>query len=173
MHQDQVQTKVESKMTKYAFNKDVEEAKVARVAGKDVGISTKISIEICNFIRGKNVQRVKRELNDILIKKTALPMTRFITDRGHKPGMAAGSYPIKAIGNFLKLIASLESNAQVKGLGTEELVLIHVCAHRASRPMHYGRQRRSEMKRTHVELIGQEITPEKKVKNIKKFGENK
>lgn len=160
--------------TKYAFNKDIEEQKLARVMGKDVGISTKISIEICNFIRGKNLQRVKRDLIDISNKKSALPMTRFITDRGHKPGMAAGSYPMKAIENFMKLIGSLESNAQIKGLNSDNLVLIHACVHRASRPMHYGRKRRSQMKRTHVELIVQEIVPKARKKVVtKKTGEKK
>ena len=61
-------------------------------------------------------------------------------------------------------------------------MIIHICAHRAARPWHYGRQRRRKTKRTNVEVVvkeGVEIkkegkkaeTPKKEEKKVK--GEQK
>jgi len=146
---------------KYTFEKYNKEL-MARVIGRDLGISTKQSIEICNRIRNKSVKRAKQILEDAISGERAIAYTRFNGGVGHKPGMAAGRYPIKTATNFLNLIKSAEANAQVKGLNTGNLCLVHVNAQKASSPMHQGRQRGTVMKRTHVEIVLQEKAEEKK-----------
>ena len=142
-------------MANYKYSaKDSENA--AKAVGRSLSISTKQSIEICNFIRKKQVQKAKMMLNDVIEKKIAVPFKRF-TAVGHKPGkIASGRYPEKSAKEILKVLESAEKNAQFKGLNTSNLIISHTCAHKASRPWHYGRQRRIKMKRTHIEIIVEE-----------------
>lgn len=134
-----------------------EKEHIARVIGKDLPVSTKQSIEICNFIRGKNLQKAKTMLDSVISEKIAVPFTRFNKDMGHKKGkIAAGRFPIKTSKHVLKLLNSLEINAQNKGLDTNALFIKTIIANKASTPWHYGRQRRRKMKRTHLEIIVEE-----------------
>lgn len=139
----------------YAF-KDFDNEHMSRAVGRDLGISTKHAINICTFIRGKNVQRAKDILKNVIEMKQPVPYKRFNHGVGHRPGIGPGRYPIKASENILGIIESAEVNAQQKGLNTSNLSIRHICAQYASRPMHSGRQRRVKMKRTHVEVVLEE-----------------
>ncbi|MBU2561289.1 MAG: 50S ribosomal protein L22 [Nanoarchaeota archaeon] len=146
----------------YAFQNFNEEL-MARAVGRDLGISTKQSIEICNYLRHRKLEQAKRLLEEVIGKKRAIPFKRFTNGLGHRSGkIAAGRYPLKACTAILKLLESTEANAQTKGLNTGELEIIHICAHRASQPVHYGRHHGREFKRTHVEVVVQETVAKKK-----------
>jgi len=139
----------------------------ARVSGKSLQISTKQSIEICNFIRGRPLQRAKSLLNDVILMKQPVPFKRF-TAMGHRKGkLAAGRYPIKASKIFLGLLESVEANAQFKGLNTANLVIDTIIANKAGNQWHYGRQRRRRMKSTHVDIVVKEAPEEKKKESAK------
>ncbi len=141
---------------KYAFQ-GFEKDHMARVIGKDLSISTKVAIEISSYLRNKKLSRAKDALTNVLKFKEAIPYNRFTDGVGHRPGkLAGGRYPQKASKAILDLLESVEANAQVKGLNTSNLVIIHICAHRAHQPMHQGRQRRRSFKRSHVEVIVKE-----------------
>jgi len=71
---------------------------------------------------------------------------------GGKVGMGPGRFPIKTASEVLKLLNSLEANAQFKGLDTNSLVIVKMVANRAPKTWRYGRQRRRVMKRAHVDL---------------------
>ena len=161
---------------KYAFSKFNKEL-MARAIGRDVPISTKQAIEIANHLRHRKLVQAKNLLKMVVQKKHAVPFKRFTNGLGHKPGkIASGRYPIKAAGVFLKLMESVEANAQTKGLNTGELEIIHICAHKAHSPVHYGRHSGREFKRSHVEVVVQETTGKKKGKQEtekKKEGEKK
>lgn len=137
---------------------------MARAAGRDLAISTKQSIEICNNIRQKHLKQVKRILEDAITGRKPIRYTRFNKNIGHKPGMAAGRYPGKAATNILAVLKSAEANAQVKGLNTGNLYVVHISAQKAARPLHYGRQRGTAMKRTHIEIVLQEKARKNKEK---------
>lgn len=139
---------------------------VATVHGKDLPISTKHAIEICNFIRGKNLLKSKEFLGKVLEKKKSIPFRRFNRDMGHKPGsVGPGRYPQKATNTILKLLESLEVNAQNKGLDTASLYLKTVVPNKGSNVWHYGRQRRRRMKLTHVYMLTEEKAEKKETKN--------
>jgi|SRR3989344_919304 len=142
----------------------------AKVAGVNLPISLKESVEICNFIRNRNIKKVKGILNNVLKKKVAIPYKRFNQDTPHRRGnIASGRYPVKAVGYFLELLNSLEANAENKGLNVDKLSLSFAVANKGERTWHYGRQKRRRTKRTHLELraIEKEIK-EKKERTIKK-----
>jgi large subunit ribosomal protein L22 len=137
---------------------------MAKVTGRSLSISTKISIEICNFIRNKKLSWAKAELEKISKKEKPLRLTRFNNDRGHKKGMMAGAYPIKASTEILSLLNSVEANAQFLGLNTSNLIIKKIIATQGAGQWHYGRQRRRRMKRTNIELVVEETAAKKETK---------
>ncbi len=148
---------------RYAYNGP--EEGTAKAVLLDVPISTKVSIEIANFLKGKTTEKADKYLELVMQKKEAIPFKRFTDGVGHKRGpMDAGRYPYKASEHFLKLIRLVEANASQKGLG-DELIIKHIAVQKASTPYHNGRQGRRQMKRSHIEMVVEEIkTAEKKTK---------
>jgi large subunit ribosomal protein L22 len=140
---------------KYAFNEYNKEL-MARAVGRDLSISKKQSVEICNWIRYKTTKQATRILEDAIGMKQPIPFTRFNWNVGHRPGMGPARYAVKAATEILMLVKSVEANAQVKGLNTGNLKIVHINAQKAPTPHHYGRQRGTKMKRTHIELVVQE-----------------
>ena len=110
-------------------------------------ISTKHSIAICNFIRGKNIDNSIAILGDVQRLKRAVPMKGEIPHR--KGNMMSGRYPIKAAGEFIKILKSLKSNAIVNELELEKYV-IFCKSNIASRP--YRKSGRARGKRTNVQI---------------------
>ena len=151
----------------YAFK--TEEAH-AKALGTSLSVSTKHSIEIASFIRGKKVERAKQILQATIEMKRPIPFKRFNGDVGHRRGkMMAGRYPIKASKEILALVKSAESNAQSKGLSTPDLIVKHICAQKGSNVGRFGRQRGRKAKRTHIEIIlTEKKTPKKKKVEAKK-----
>ncbi|MEK6907519.1 MAG: 50S ribosomal protein L22 [Nanoarchaeota archaeon] len=127
---------------------------------KNLGISTKKSIEIANFIRYMNLENAKQVLERVIEKKQAVPYKRHNKDIPHRPGMMAGRYPIKTCKIILQLLDSVQANAQNKGLSSN-LVISEMIANQGNKQMHSGRQGRTKMKRTHLKIVVKEI--EKKV----------
>jgi large subunit ribosomal protein L22 len=141
----------------YAKN-DYDEKSMARAKGLDLGISTKSSIEVCNFIRYKTTSKAKQILEGVIKQDVAIPFKRFNWDVGHKPGaMGPGRYPLKISQEILRIIKQVESNAVSKGLSTDNLIISHLVVNKASRPWRQGRQTRTKAKRSHIEIIVKEV----------------
>lgn len=145
----------------------------AKAVGKDLMISTKKSIEVCNFVRGKSVQKAKRLLNDVLEMKAAVPFRRFFEGAGHKKGIGPGKYPIKTCKDILKIIELAEANAANKGLNTEALVIKLIKANKGAKQMRYGRQRGRVMKRANIEVVVEEVEKKEPKQEKKKPVEKK
>jgi large subunit ribosomal protein L22 len=156
---------------KYAFNNLKEN--MAKAYGANLPISTKKSVEIANHIRGWNVQKSKKYLQKVIKKEEAVPMKRYKRDTAHKKEIAAGKYPVNAAKDILMVLKSAESNALNKGMNTRDLVIAHISAHMASRPWHYGRKRRSKMKRSHIQIVVEEVKKPKPKKSQEKKTEEK
>lgn len=127
----------------------------AKAVGVSLPISRKESVEICTAIRGMNVQKAIKYLEDVVALKKAVAYRRYNTDTGHKAGMMAGRYPQKSSSHILKVVQNAEANAQFKGLSTANLVIIHAVANKGPTVMHAGRTG-GKAKRTHVEIILEE-----------------
>jgi large subunit ribosomal protein L22 len=144
--------------------------KEAVVNGKDLRISTKHSVAISNFIRGKDIDVAIIELEQVEKMKKAIPMRGEIP---HRKGMMSGRYPVKASGEFIKLLKSLKANALYHDLELEKCKLACI-PNVAARPQ--KRHGRARFKRSHVQLKLIPITKVKKKKNKtqeKKSGGNK
>ncbi len=131
-------------------DKDAKEKTEAIVNGKDLGISTKHAVAICNFIKGKNIDKAILILEDVAKLKKPVPMKGEIPHR--KGNIMSGRYPVKASKVFIQLLKSLKSNAIAKGLEIENYI-ISCKANKASRPYRrFTRFGSRQFKRTHVEL---------------------
>ncbi len=142
-------------MAKYNYSTKVKE-NFGKAVGRSLDISTKHSVEVCSFIRGKTLQNAKKLLNEVIGKKRAVPYKRYKRELPHRPGMASGRYPVKTCMGILNILKSAEANAQFKGLGVNDLVIRHISAQRGPTTRHFGR-RRTMSKRTHLEVVVEEI----------------
>ena len=128
----------------------------AIVKGINLGISRKVSIEICNLIRSKSTEQAKKILQRVIEKKQAVPYKIFTGNIPHKKGkIAAGRYPQKATKTILGLINSAESNAQDRGM-SNNLIISHISAHKGETQSRYGRKMGQVAKRTHINLTVKE-----------------
>ncbi len=122
----------------------------AVVDAKSVPISAKHSIAICRFIKNKKIEDAIERLGEVILKKRAIPMKGEIPHRKGK--MMSGRYPQKAVGHFIELLKSLESNASVNELN--EPVITETISNLAQRP--YGRFGKTKKKRTHIKIVAKE-----------------
>ena len=153
-------------MKGYTF-RDYKAENMARAVGISLPISLKQSVEICNFIENKNVNDAKKILQNVIGKKIAIPFKRYNWDLGHKKKIGPARYPEKASKELIKLIESVEANAQFKGLNTSNLMIAHISAHKSNKSWHYGRQSRRKMKRTNIEIIVEEKKKQDSKEKIK------
>lgn len=119
----------------------------AVVYGRNLRISTKHAVAICNMLRGENIDRAVSVLGGVLQKKRAVPMKGEIPHRKGK--IMSGRFPQNATREILKLLGQLNANAQVNGLEIEKYV-IFCKADKAARP--YRRFGRGRFKRTNLFL---------------------
>jgi ribosomal protein L22 len=75
-------------MEGYAFEGYAKES-MAKARGISLGISSKQSMEVCSFIRGKKLAAAKRMLEDVIAMKRAVPFKRFNHNIGHRRGERA------------------------------------------------------------------------------------
>ena len=111
-----------------------------------------------------SLDEARQFLQDVIAKKRAVPYRRYNKEVPHRAGLQgwyAGRYPVKAAGELLKILNSLEANAEDKGLDTERLKIIHAAAHRGRMIKRYiqrafGRSSPRFDKLCHVELAVEE-----------------
>src|SRR3989338_895061 len=144
-------------MTYTYIVKQYDPKKQARAVGVSLPISGKKSVEICSSIRGKSLAKAKAFLARVMDMAEQVRYTKFNRGgTGHKAGGSAGIYPIKSAKVILKLLNTVEANAESNGLDTKSLKIIHIASQKAPVAWHYGRQRRTKMKRSHVEIMVEE-----------------
>ena len=139
--------------------------RTAIASGRDLRISPKAAREICRYINGMNLERAKETLQDVIEFKSPVPYRRHKKKVAHRRGVEgfdAGRFPQKAAGEILKLLDSVEANAEFKGLYTDRLKIIHIAAHRARVirnyiPRAFGRSSPYFNYLTHIEVAVEEI----------------
>ena len=134
---------------------------MATATFKNISASTKHCVEISNALRFKSTNFAKKYLEGVIQQERAVPFRRFYHNVGHKVGMSAGRFPVKAAAQFLMLLKSVEANAHVKGLNTTHLKIVKLIANKASTPFTGGRMR-TKTKRTHLDIAVAEITESKR-----------
>lgn len=145
---------------------------LTKASAHSLPVSTKHCVELCRYLKYRSTLQAKKLLEEVIALRRAVPFRRFDQDMGHKAGMSAGRFPQKAARQLLKLVKSVEANAQFKGLNTSRLKITKLLANKASIPLTGGRHR-TATKRTHLEIEVMEFlekkTPEKKTPERKKL----
>ncbi|MEK6925668.1 MAG: uL22 family ribosomal protein [Nanoarchaeota archaeon] len=127
----------------------------AVVRAENIPISTKDSISICRFIKGKTISKAIKDLELVILEKKAIPA---IGEHPHKKGkrMSGGIYAKKASKNFIILLKSLAANAS----DISDPIIVEAVPNIGKRP--YGRFGRYRRKRTHICIKAKERKNEKK-----------
>ncbi|NYZ79889.1 50S ribosomal protein L22, partial [Candidatus Micrarchaeota archaeon] len=94
----------------YSYQGDDERA--ARACSKDLNVSWKHCNEVCYAIRGKRVDSAIKYLNDVLERKTFIPMRRYNSGVPHRKGGRPGRYLDKSVKIILKLLENVKANAE-------------------------------------------------------------
>jgi len=139
-----------------AKEKTAKDKAIAR--GASVRISSKHSFAICRMIKKKTPERAIEMLEEVILKKRAVPMKDM--EVPHRKGMAGGRYPQTAAGEFIGILKQLKANANVNGI--DNPIIIIAKADKASRPL---RREGRKSKRTNVYL---EAVDRTKLKGNKK-----
>ena len=124
---------------------------------KNIPISVKHGVEVSNALRFHSMSYAKNFLQEVIAMRRAVPYLRFTKDLGHKRGMSAGRYPQKTAGEFLRLLHSVEANAQSKGLDISKLKITKLLINKASIPSSMGRTRHNG-RRSNLEVEVTEIS---------------
>jgi len=125
--EDKKETKEEKKK---AEKKPVVKKEEAVACGKEK-ISTKQSMAICQFIKGKTCDEAVKDLEAVMKMKRAIPFKDSVEMPHRKGKMMAGRYPIKASAYFIKLIKTLKANGIVNGIENGKIVF--ACPNRAGK----------------------------------------
>ena len=161
-------TKDEKKEVKKSVKKIKKEE--VYVNAKSIPVSTKYSMNICKFIKGKRIGDAIRDLEQVMLLKKAVPMKGEYSHRKGK-GMSGGAFPQRAAGHFIVLLKSLAGNANNHEIN--EPIIVEASANWAPAPR--GRFGRVKRKRTHITLraIEMKIKDKKNKKSEEKKVEDK
>ena len=152
---------------KYSF-KDFNNETMARAVGRSLPISIKHSVELANAIRGLELSKAKKYLEEVIELKQPVSYRRFNDDLGHKKKMGPGRFPVKTALHFLNTLKLAEANASFKNLSTQDLKIVHINAQRGAGQWHFGRKRRRQFKSSHVEIVVEESVKKDKKEAVKR-----
>jgi len=111
--------------------KPANEAKAAKAIGRDLNISFKDAVVVCDHIRGKKLEAAINMMEETVNLKNPVPYKKFNKGIGHRKGdhkVKTSRYPTKIASEILKMLANLQSNAEYKGLDVEKLRITHIQA---------------------------------------------
>ncbi|CAD5207119.1 unnamed protein product [Bursaphelenchus okinawaensis] len=151
-------------MTKVHYCKEPENnTKSCKARGTDLRVHFKNTHETARAIKGMTIKRAIRFLENVKEKKEIVPFRRFKHTVGRKAqakawGVTQGRWPIKSANYLLGLLKNAESNAEVKGLDVDQLVIEHIVCQRAAKMRRrtyraHGRINPYMSSPCHVELI--------------------
>jgi len=156
---------------KYTYQK-FEPKEMVRTVGINLPISTKISVEIASFIKGKQIDKAIAYLEQVVVEKKAIPFKKRVSDIPHRKGMRTGRFPRKASVYIVDLLNGLKSNAQNQGFDTSKMIIVHAVAQKGAVIFHHGRQR-TKRKNTHFEIVAKQVEEIKGKKKKAKPAEKK
>ena len=116
-------------LTHYSTVSDA--ATTARAYARDLPVSPKSGRNIAIAIKGMPVARAKVYLEEVVALKTPVHFRVRNRKIHHRrgTGFGPGKYPKKTAQHFLKVLESVEANAEYKGLDKERLVITHASAY--------------------------------------------
>ncbi|CAL2230786.1 unnamed protein product [Prunus armeniaca] len=125
-------------MVKYSREPD-NITKSCKARGSDLRVHFKNTRETAFAIRKLPLVKAKRYLEDVLAHKQAIPFRRFCRGVGrtaqakNRHSNGQGRWPVKSAKFILDLLKNAESNAEVKGLDVDSLIVSHIQVNQAQK----------------------------------------
>lgn len=140
---------------------EVDPDRMAKASGRDLRISFKAAREVCAFIKGMKLSEAKKYLEEVIKMRKPIPFRRFTGKQAHHRGIEGWPivrYPVKAAREILKVLNSVEANAEYKGLDVGKLRIIHIAAQKGPKirkyiPRAFGRATPYFEQLTHIEVV--------------------
>jgi ribosomal protein L22 len=152
------EVKQENRELKKLEVKKIEKPKKTEATVRVTGpVSTRHCVALCNFVKKKNIEKSIKELEEVVAKTRALPMKGEFAHRKGK-GIMSGKYPQVSTKYFIKLLKSLQSNANANDI--KNPVIVQAISNLAQRPR--GRFGSYTRKRTHITIIAKDIEKQNK-----------
>ena len=143
--------------------KELDPARTVKASLREVDVSPKFSREVCKAIVGLKLPDAKKLMEDVVAMRRMIPYRRYNKNRAHhSQTRGPGGYPVKIARLMLKLLESLEANAEFKGLDPDEVVIIHAAAHKGRRirkfiERAFGRATPYDKQLVHIEVVGEAV----------------
>lgn len=151
--------KFRPKMPKWRYSTTLgEKESEVRASLREVDVSPKWAREVCEAIKGLTIPEAKTLLENVINKKQMVRFGRFKKKRAHHAAIKGpGGYPVKVSKHLLKLVESLEANAEFKGLDPEKTRIVHAVSHKGREVPKYierafGRSSPYNKTYVHIEL---------------------
>eukprot|EP00698_Gefionella_okellyi_P000633 TRINITY_DN1055_c0_g2_i1.p2 TRINITY_DN1055_c0_g2~~TRINITY_DN1055_c0_g2_i1.p2 ORF type:complete len:190 (+),score=30.74 TRINITY_DN1055_c0_g2_i1:46-570(+) len=149
-------------MTKYAQEPE-NPSKACKARGSQLRVHFKNTRETAQAIKRMSLGKAKKFLEDVIAHKQAVPFRRFTGCIGrHAQAKAHGAtqarWPKKSCEFLLQLLKNAESNAEVKQLDLEKLIVSHIQVNKAQKYRRrtyraHGRINPYMSQPSHIELI--------------------
>ncbi|KAK5077650.1 60S ribosomal protein L17B [Exophiala xenobiotica] len=150
-------------MVRYAAGDRIPTAKAAKSRGSYLRVSFKNTRETAQAINGWKLDRALKYLENVQELKEVVPMRRYAggvgrSAQGKNFGVSRARHPVKSAEFLLGLLKNAESNADAKGLNTDNLVVKHIQVNQAPKQRRrtyraHGRINPYMSNPCHVELI--------------------
>jgi large subunit ribosomal protein L22 len=112
---------------------NVDPETTSKAAGREVPVKPKFAVNVCKAIKGKTVKQARTFLENVVLKKTAVPFRVHKRQVKHrKGGVGPGQYPVAVAAATLRILEDAASNAEYKGLDPDKMYIWHACAHRGA-----------------------------------------
>eukprot|EP00794_Sanderia_malayensis_P010135 gene10135-11170_t len=122
-------------MTRYSTDPE-NPTKSCKARGSYLRVHFKNTRETAQAIKKMHIRKANKYLKDVIGKKQIIPFRRFSGGVGRKAQAknhkhSQGRWPEKSAKFILQLLKNAESNAEVKGLDVDSLVIDHIQVNRA------------------------------------------
>lgn len=149
----------------YCTENVIDPETTARAMAYELHISPKHAYEVCKAIKGKKVGAAEAYLEDVLVKKVAVPFKRYKKKVGHRKGLNkwyAGRYPVRASAAILKLLRDAKGSAEYKGLDPDIMRVWHAATKKGRTingimPRAFGRATPKNTETVTVEIVLKEV----------------
>ncbi len=138
--------------SKFSKEKKIVKKEEAIAHAKNLHVSKRHGVYICQFIKNKKIDAAIRDLEEVIKLKKAVPFKGEIPHRKGK--IMSGRYPIKGAKLFLPLLKGLKGNALVNGLDLDKTVINYASANFGFRP---AKRTGGKAKRTNILLKAKEL----------------
>jgi len=144
------------------YTQETDPETTSRALGKECSVSPKHCREVCKMLKGMKVDDAKKYLKGVIDLEIAVPYTRFKMYANPKPKVGPGRYPKKAAKAILRVLDSAQSNAEYKGLESDNMRVKVAAAHRGRieksyMPRAQGRSTPWNEQTTNIEIVLEEI----------------